>query len=570
MRAENFTVRYVLFKPAGSLRLTGFGLEGNFESVIPKNKHAEGTDTEDKSNEEEKPKENNSGEESDEEKNSKKENSGEKSDEENVKKEDSGEKSDEEKNSKEEDSGEKTDEEKNSKEEDSGEKTDEEKNSKEEDSGEKGDEKKNNNKEEDSGEKNVEEKNLKKKGTGEKSDEEKNDKEDDSGEKSDEEKNSKEEDSGEKTDDEKNSKEEDSGEKSGEEKNSRKEDSGEKSGEKKNSKEEDSGGEKSKPKDTKPKGAKGRVIKISVASICDKDRSPLYATLKKVLDVLPKESLECRQQKQNAGGISYVIFNDQLPTSPGFATHGSSKGVVAFNGKRGFFLTHSAPGFPKIGKKYEWPDHLTRQAHLFVCLDVNEKDLQSIADRLVYSSPLIYASSFGTDPLKRLRNGVTTWIPRPVFSVQSRPNKPPTAFIFKHQSFNTDLASEVASTLSRPLIVFSGTSATRYNRLDIVCTKDRSIEHVSSATINGTYWMPHAGGASWAVSKQKDMFCLLSQGRTLTGMEIGLSNYVLIILTYPFPTEKDDLPTCECFHVTQRLFFRSLKDDLPNKDESNA
>ncbi|CDW60936.1 hypothetical protein TTRE_0000934201, partial [Trichuris trichiura] len=65
---------------------------------------------------------------------------------------------------------------------------------------------------------------------------------------------------------------------------------------------------KSEQGDTKSKDPKDGLIQINVKSISDEAESPLYATLKKVLDVLPKESLECRQQKQNAGGISYVIF----------------------------------------------------------------------------------------------------------------------------------------------------------------------------------------------------------------------------------------------------------------------
>ncbi|KFD44894.1 hypothetical protein M513_14229, partial [Trichuris suis] len=188
---------------------------------------------------------------------------------------------------------------------------------------------------------------------------------------------------------------------------------GDKGSQGENLKEQDTGTGKAERKDS--------LIKIGVTPTSDEDtEDPLYATLKKLLEALPDESLECRKPKQN--DISYAMFNDQLPTSPGFTTGGSSKGVIAFKGNSGFFLTHSAPGFPKAAKKYEWPDHLTRQAHLFVCLNVDKGELEYIADRLVYASPLIYASSFGQEesngPLERLRKGEITVMPRPVFTVQ--------------------------------------------------------------------------------------------------------------------------------------------------------
>uniref|UniRef100_A0A5S6QHV6 Deoxyribonuclease II n=1 Tax=Trichuris muris TaxID=70415 RepID=A0A5S6QHV6_TRIMR len=318
---------------------------------------------------------------------------------------------------------------------------------------------------------------------------------------------------------------------------------------------------------TKLKGFASKEIIVTDISAKD-DGNPLFATL----------------QPEAPETLSFLMFNDQLPTSPGLKTGGSSKGIVAFDmsATNGFFLAHTVPGFPEV-EDYKWPPHLTKHAHLFVCVSTNDNTV-NILNNLAYASPLVYASKVGkenneadgevkdkinedadggiededinkdskkevgevagginenpndgkgNENIKKDINEAVGKLTKGEINENSESRgflieeeeKPPVAVILKQQSLNRDLASLVAEELEYPLVVFSGTPGARFSRLDDDCNSKFSIRNiVAPVTVDDSEWAPYAGGASWAVNVDEEVFCLLSNGRTIRAeMESGMA-----------------------------------------------
>jgi len=88
--------------------------------------------------------------------------------------------------------------------------------------------------------------------------------------------------------------------------------------------------------------------------------------------------------------LGYAFYNDEHPDGKKSTAYAHSKGVMAFDGKTGFWLTHSMPKWPPTIKKgYDiLPDH--RYAQSFICITFKTAEFDKIAAQMTINHPWLY------------------------------------------------------------------------------------------------------------------------------------------------------------------------------------
>ncbi|CAG2115740.1 unnamed protein product, partial [Medioppia subpectinata] len=90
--------------------------------------------------------------------------------------------------------------------------------------------------------------------------------------------------------------------------------------------------------------------------------------------------------------ISYLNYNDQPPNDT--ATHGAAhaKGVVAANGKQGFWLIHSVPHFAPIetDHQYVYPSTGTMYGQTALCISIDINQIDKVFTQLLYMQSYVY------------------------------------------------------------------------------------------------------------------------------------------------------------------------------------
>ncbi|KAK0407439.1 hypothetical protein QR680_019197 [Steinernema hermaphroditum] len=95
--------------------------------------------------------------------------------------------------------------------------------------------------------------------------------------------------------------------------------------------------------------------------------------------------------------VFYLVFNDQHPSGKTDSYRGHTKGVMLFNGRQGFFLSHSVPKFVDLTKSaYEYPETGVRNGQSFVCISFDSSALKDLGTYLLYTMPSIVDSQLPT------------------------------------------------------------------------------------------------------------------------------------------------------------------------------
>jgi len=106
--------------------------------------------------------------------------------------------------------------------------------------------------------------------------------------------------------------------------------------------------------------------------------------------------LDMFYQKQDKGGLTYALWNDQ---PPGHAAKNKpwahAKGILAFNGKTGFWLTHSVPKFPQPPPEEDTSDSYEDSkkptyAQTFMCISIDAAGFKTISKQLNIDRPAVY------------------------------------------------------------------------------------------------------------------------------------------------------------------------------------
>ncbi|XP_055548111.1 plancitoxin-1 [Wyeomyia smithii] len=87
-----------------------------------------------------------------------------------------------------------------------------------------------------------------------------------------------------------------------------------------------------------------------------------------------------------------LMYNDEPPENQTDGLRGHTKGVVATDGKNGFWLVHSVPKYPPpIGQKYHYPSTGKLYGQSFLCISVAADQMESIGQQLLMNEPHVYS-----------------------------------------------------------------------------------------------------------------------------------------------------------------------------------
>ncbi|KRZ56689.1 Deoxyribonuclease-2-alpha [Trichinella nativa] len=94
---------------------------------------------------------------------------------------------------------------------------------------------------------------------------------------------------------------------------------------------------------------------------------------------------------ENLSGFGY---NNNPPSMSGMSTRSTSKGILMLTNSEAideaFYLVYTMDGFLENGVGWVWPQILTSQGHMGLCMQISESDIASIATSLSYQQPLIF------------------------------------------------------------------------------------------------------------------------------------------------------------------------------------
>ncbi|KRZ91882.1 Deoxyribonuclease-2-alpha [Trichinella sp. T8] len=98
----------------------------------------------------------------------------------------------------------------------------------------------------------------------------------------------------------------------------------------------------------------------------------------------------------NNGNINVLAYSDDPPNLPPMNEKSKAKGVLlVHNGATdaAAWFVHTAPNFLAHLGPYLWPAAETPKGHMFLCLSLNEAQLNSVAKAIRYQEPFIYANN---------------------------------------------------------------------------------------------------------------------------------------------------------------------------------
>ncbi|XP_018579451.1 plancitoxin-1 isoform X2 [Anoplophora glabripennis] len=222
----------------------------------------------------------------------------------------------------------------------------------------------------------------------------------------------------------------------------------------------------------------------------------------------------------SAQGISYVLYNDQPPPDKKSKSNkGHNKGVVMVNYTGGFWLVHSVPHFPMLGKTYIFPRTGAVFGQSFLCLSLSLENLNKVGTQLQYNQPEIYSQNINSnlkaslpDLVKAAMNVTINTAPwYSVMEILTQKGVQFTSFA-KSKAFNKDLYEDlVAPSLETDLYVETWPNGG--GRLQSNCTKKYKVTNVKSVYLsaaNVTFNTTH-DHSKWAVtppSQAKNWFCI--------------------------------------------------------------
>ncbi|KRZ17526.1 Deoxyribonuclease-2-alpha [Trichinella zimbabwensis] len=128
----------------------------------------------------------------------------------------------------------------------------------------------------------------------------------------------------------------------------------------------------------------------------------LFILVKETAGKATNATAECKALVETLEGwiepmsekLSGFGYNNNPPSMTGMSTRSTSKGILMFTNSEtvdeAFFFVYTMDGFLENGVGWVWPQALTSQGHMGVCMQISESDISSIATSLTYQQPLIY------------------------------------------------------------------------------------------------------------------------------------------------------------------------------------
>jgi len=90
-----------------------------------------------------------------------------------------------------------------------------------------------------------------------------------------------------------------------------------------------------------------------------------------------------------SNSLMHLSYNDQPPVGDGPTSFRHTKGVLAFEHDKGFWLVHSVPRFANFSKpEYSFPSSGETYGQTFLCISLRSSEsVNSILDQLLYNTP---------------------------------------------------------------------------------------------------------------------------------------------------------------------------------------
>ncbi|PVD22100.1 hypothetical protein C0Q70_17904 [Pomacea canaliculata] len=96
--------------------------------------------------------------------------------------------------------------------------------------------------------------------------------------------------------------------------------------------------------------------------------------------------------------VNYFMYNDEKPSGSVSLNHGHTKGTLGFDTQSGFWLIHSAPGFPpEKGEGYQWAENASDFGQSFLCVTFLYSTLGVLGKQLVINYPQVYDKYLSKD-----------------------------------------------------------------------------------------------------------------------------------------------------------------------------
>ena len=209
--------------------------------------------------------------------------------------------------------------------------------------------------------------------------------------------------------------------------------------------------------------------------------------------------------------LIYVFYNDEKPDGSTSSVKGHAKGVVAFDGDRGFWLVHSVPKFPPPpGEQYSYAENGQTYGQSFLCLTLPSTQLESVAQQLLFNEPYLYATQMASSlesqyPLMAQVIAGERRSQSPWFGVEALNTPGGAAFtsFAKARDFGDDLYSGlVAPDLSTGLFTETWRHGATESRLPSNCSTSFPVENVQNIT--ATVSLPTSGRATFDFGTTKD------------------------------------------------------------------
>ncbi|KRY45691.1 Deoxyribonuclease-2-alpha [Trichinella britovi] len=94
--------------------------------------------------------------------------------------------------------------------------------------------------------------------------------------------------------------------------------------------------------------------------------------------------------------IKVLAYSDDPPNMPPQNVNSKAKGVLLVDSTgtdAAAWFVHTVPNFLAHLGGYSWPASETAKGHMFLCLSLNEAQLNSVAKAIRYQEPFIYANN---------------------------------------------------------------------------------------------------------------------------------------------------------------------------------
>merc|ERR1719468_514378 len=211
-----------------------------------------------------------------------------------------------------------------------------------------------------------------------------------------------------------------------------------------------------------------------------------------------------------ADSFAYALYNDEDPSGSTSSTRAHSKGVILFDGSKGFWLVHSFPKWPAAKESGYQGMPSTTYGQSFLCMSFSISELEDIAKIQLVQWPQIYSSGVSSDLQSSLPNFVN-WINGGKTSQSSITTQLRTTngryftSYGKSKECDCNLYDElVAPGVGGDLWVETWQNGATYLKMPNFCKTDgyaHNIQNVREVQFrDGRSWSETADHAKWAVS----------------------------------------------------------------------